>query len=148
MRTIERESWPRKEHFRLFNAMEFPHVSFCVQVDITELWVNRAQTEVSPTIVIAYVITKAANQVAELRQRIRGEQIIEHDIVHPLITVLGRDDIFGVTPLVYDQNFAIFAENAGERIAVAKESPSLTDFPHDQGGDFARDDLLSMTVVP
>ena len=148
MRVIELESWPRMEHFRLYSEMEFPHISLCVQVDITDLWANRARAGTSPTIVLAYVITKAANRVPELRQRIRGEQVVEHHVVHPLITVLGDADIFGVTPLVYDPRFTTFATNAEESIAKAKENPSLTAFPHDQEGKPERDDLLSMTVLP
>jgi chloramphenicol O-acetyltransferase len=148
MRVIELESWPRREHFRLFSEMEFPHINICVQVDITDLWKNRTRAGTSPTITLAYVIAKAANQVPELRQRIRGEQVVEHDVIHPLITVLGDDDIFGVTPLLYDPRFTTFSANAEERIAKAKENPSLTAFPHDQEGKLERDDLLSMTVLP
>jgi len=148
MRVIELNSWPRKEHFRLYSGMEFPHVGICAQVDITDLWANRARAGASPTITLVYAITKAANRVPELRQRIRGEQVIEHDIVHPLITVLGGDDVFGVTPLTYDPHFTTFASQASESIARARESPSMTDFPHNQEGKFARDDLLSITVIP
>lgn len=148
MRVIELESWPRREHFRLYSGMEFPHISICVQVDITDLWANRARADASPTVALVYVITKAANRVPEMRQRIRGEQVVEHDVVHPLIAVLGDDDLFGVVPLAYDACFATFAANAAECLAKAKESLSLTEFPHDQEGKFARDDLLSITVIP
>lgn len=148
MRVIQMEGWPRKEHFHLYMGMEFPHVDLCVQVDITDLWEKRKQAGTSLTITLAYVIAKAANRVPELRQRIRGEQVIEHDVVHPLITVLGEDDLFGVTPLVYDPKFKTFAGHAEKAIAKAMENPSLTAFPHDQEGNIPRDDLLSMTVLP
>lgn len=148
MRVIDLETWPRREHFRLYRGFEFAHIGICVQVDITDLWAKRARADASPTVALAYVITKAANRVPELRQRIRGDEVIEHDVVHPLITVLGGDDMFGVIPLEYDPCFATFAANAAERIAKAKETASLAEFPHDQEGEFARDDLLSITVVP
>ena len=148
MRVIDLESWPRREHFHLYNAMEFPHISICVQVDITALWANRARAGASPTIALVYVITKAAHRVPELRQRIRGEQVIEHDVLHPLIAVLGDDDLFGVVTLSYDSNFATFAADAAQRLARAKQGLSLDEFPHDQDGDFARDYLLSITLLP
>jgi chloramphenicol O-acetyltransferase type A len=148
MRVIDLESWPRREHFRLFSGMEFPHIGLCVPVDITDLWANRARADASPTIARVSVITKAANRVPELRQRIRGEQVVEHNIVHPSIAVLGGDEVFGVCSLVYDACFATFAANAQECLAKAKERPSLTEFPHDQEGELERDDLLSMTVIP
>jgi chloramphenicol O-acetyltransferase len=148
MRVIEQESWPRRGHFRLYSGFEFPHVNICVQVDITELWAKRARAGASPTVSLVYTITKAANRVPELRQRIRGEQVVEHEVVHPLITVLGDDDLFGVVTLTYDDRFATFASKAAESLAKAKEGTSLDEFPHDQEGKFPRDDLLSITILP
>jgi len=148
MRVIDIESWARREHFRLYSGFEFPHISICVQVDITELWANRARVNASPTVALVYAITKAANRVPELRQRIRGEQVVEHDVIHPLIAVLGDDDLFGVVILDYDPHFANFASKAAESLAKAKEGTSLSEFPHDQEGKFARDDLLSITILP
>ena len=148
MRVIEQESWLRREHFHLYSGFEFPHINICVQLDITELWANRARTGASPTVTLIYIITKAANRVPELRQRIRGEQVVEHEVIHPSITVLGEDDLFGVVTLNYNTCFASFASNAAEIMAKAKESTSLHEFPHDQEGKFTRDDLLSITILP
>ncbi|MFC1879160.1 CatA-like O-acetyltransferase [Chloroflexota bacterium] len=148
MRVIDLDNWPRREHFRLYNGMDFPHVSICVQVDITALWASRAQADASPTLALVYVVTKAAQRVPELRQRIRGKELVEHEIIHPLITVLGNNDLFGVVALSYDDNFRTFTANAAEPLAKAKENASLTDFPHNQDGDFPRDDLLSITLLP
>jgi chloramphenicol O-acetyltransferase type A len=148
MRVIDLESWPRREHFRLYSGFEFPHVNICVQLDITELWTNRARAGASPTLALVYVITRAANRVPELRQRIRGGQVVEHEVVHPLITVLGEDDLFGVVTLDYNACFATFASRAEEPLARAKEHISMEEFPHDQAGAFPRDDLLSFTILP
>jgi chloramphenicol O-acetyltransferase len=148
MRVIEVETWPRREHFRMYSGFEFPHVNICVQLDITELWANRARAGASPTLALVYVITRAANRVPELRQRIRGQQVVEHEVVHPLITVLGDDDLFGVVTLTYDARFTTFASMAAEGLARAKQGTSLDEFPHDQEAKFARDDLLSITILP
>lgn len=149
MRVIDQLNWPRREHFQLYSGFEFPHVNICVQLDITELWEDRSLVGASPTISLIYVITQAANRVPELRQRIRGEQIVEHEIVHPLITVLGDNDLFGVVTLDYDADFTTFASHAAECLARAKEEGiSMNEFPHDQEGKFPRDDLLSITILP
>lgn len=148
MRVIEQESWPRREHFNLYSGFEFPHVNLCVQLDISELWGKRARAGAPPTVTLVYIVTKAANRVPEMRQRIRGEQVVEHDVVHPLITVLGEDDLFGVVTLTYEASFATFSSKAVERLAKVKEGTSMDEFPHDQEGKFARDDLLSITILP
>jgi len=148
MREIDMENWPRKEHFHLYNGFEFPHISICVQINITEQWTKRKQIGASPTIGLIYVITKAANRVPELKQRIRGEGIIEHESIHPLIAVMGKDDLFGVATLTYDANFETFAATSAEKLAYAVENTSLSDFPHDPKGEPPRDDLLSITLLP
>ena len=146
MKVKERESWYRSDHFLLYSGFEFPHVNICVQVDITQLWTKRALAGSSPTITLVYSIT--GNRIPELRQRIRGDEIIQHDVVHPLITVLGENDLFGVTTLTYDPDFKTFASRAAAGIAQAKEGVSMKEFPHDQEGNFPRDDLLSITILP
>jgi len=148
MRVIDQLNWPRKGHFQLYSGFEFPHVNICVQIDITELWENRSQVGVSPTVTLVHTITKAANRVPELRQRIRGEDVVEHEVIHPLITILGENDLFGVVTLTYDASLATFASHAEEIIAKAKKSVSLSEFPHDQEVEFPRDDLLSITILP
>ena len=148
MRVIEQESWPRREHFRLYNGLDFPHVNICVQLDITELWANRARAGASPTIALVYSITKAAHRVPEFQQRIRDEQIVEHEVVHPSITVLGENDLFGLVTLTYDARFATFAANATDALAKAEGGTSLNDFPNDQQGESGRNDLLSISILP
>jgi chloramphenicol O-acetyltransferase type A len=148
MRVIEQERWPRKEHFQLYSKFEFPHVNICVQLDITELWINRAKAGASPTITLVYTITKSANRVPELRQRIHGEKVIEYEVIHPMITILGDDDLFGVVTLTYDSCFTTFSSEASERLKTAKKGVSLSEFPHDQESKFDRDDLLSITILP
>jgi chloramphenicol O-acetyltransferase type A len=69
-------------------------------------------------------------------------------VVRPSIAVLGGDEISGVVALAYDPDLTAFAPGAADRMAEAKEEPSMVHFGHDQDGDFARDDLLSMTLIP
>jgi len=148
MRVIDMETWPRKDHFLLFLGMEFPHVNLSIQVDVTDLWRKRAQVGVSPTVSIVYLLSRAANRVAEFRQRIRGGEVVEHDLIHPLITILDSNDLFGVCQLRYDSNFLAFAENATRCIEAAKQEASIAAFPHVQEGEQPRDDLLSITALP
>ena len=148
MRVIEQEDWARREHFKLYKGLDFPHVNICVQLDVTELWTHRARAGASPTVSLIYTITKAANRVPELRQRIRGEQIVEHEVVHPSVTVLGANDLFGLATLRYAAHFPTFASEAVDDMAKAKEVTSLNDFPRNPEGPLVRDDLLSITILP
>jgi chloramphenicol O-acetyltransferase type A len=149
MRIIELEGWHRKGHFDLYNRFEFPHVSVCVNIDITKLWENRASSDVSPTIMLVYIVTKATNRVPEMRQRIRADLVVEHEVIHPLITIMGKDDLFGVVTLEYDPDYEIFKTKTAERLEQAEGDTTLDEFPHqEQGQESAKDDLLSITILP
>ena len=111
MRVIDLETWPRKEHFKLYKGLEFPHVNITVQVDITDLWTRHAFFNASPTIALVYIITKAANRLPEM-PTVRGEDVIEYEVVHPIITILGDDDLFGMVSLDFDPYFKTFAAGA------------------------------------
>jgi len=148
MRVIEQEKWPRKAHFDIFSRLDHPHISLSVNVDITDLWNKRTRLDASLTTGLVYVIAKAANLVPELRQRIRGHQVVEHDVIHPLIPILSDDGMFSPCPLSFDACFRSFAAVAEARIAEAKENVSLDGWLYDEDGALKRDDLLSITVIP
>lgn len=141
MRVIDIASWPRRRHFDLFNAYDAPHFGLCAPVDVTTLWRVAAERDCAVTVALVYLLSKAANDVPEFRCRIRGAQVVEHDIVHPSTTVLTREELFGFCPLQYEPDFARFAPAAVDAMARAAESAILEDDP-------GRDDLLFMTAVP
>jgi hypothetical protein len=38
MRTINLETWPRREHFNMFSKLDIPHFNICANVDLTSLY--------------------------------------------------------------------------------------------------------------
>jgi len=38
MRYLDMETWPRREHFKLFNAYEHPHFGITANVDLTAFY--------------------------------------------------------------------------------------------------------------
>ena len=148
MRSIDQESWPRKDHFRLYSGLGFPHVNICVQLDVTEFWANRARVEASPTVALVYAVTKAANRTPELRQRIRDGRVVEHEVIHPSVTVMGNNDLFGLVTLTYHERFETFAAEASEGLMDAEKKTSLSDFPSSEAGEPVKDDLISISILP
>ena len=148
MRVIDQETWSRKDHFQIYNEMEFPHIGICVPLDITDLWKNRSRIGASPTISLVYLVAKAANRIPEMRQRIRAGEVVEHDLVNATLAVLGEDDTFGVCVLSYDADFEYFVREAEQIIEKAKQKPSMDDFHIGPGGIIKRDDVLAITVLP
>jgi len=141
MRQINLETWPRYEHFKVFSAFDQPHFSMCAPVDLTTFYPALKQYDISFTVAMVYVISRAANAIPEFRQRIRPGMVVEHEVVHPSVTILADEEVFGFCLLEYHDDFADFAANAARQIARVKAHPTLDDEP-------GRDDLLFMTSIP
>jgi chloramphenicol O-acetyltransferase type A len=141
MRHIDLETWPRREHFGLFSTWGYPHFSMCANVDLTAFYSFVKQRGISLNVATVYAITRAANAIPEFRLRIRAGEVVEHEIVHPGITILTNGDIFTFCYFDYVGDFSLFASRAKEKIAHAQEHPTLE-------GDVGRDDLFYMTAIP
>lgn len=139
---IDRESWPRREPYELYRRMAFPYFGITVDIDVGPLRDTLREWGVSFTVGLVYVLGRAANAVPAFRQRVRGETVIEHEVVHPAITVLRSGELFSFCTLPYDEDFARFSSEAAARIDHARASESLYASGEDE------DDLLFMTALP
>jgi chloramphenicol O-acetyltransferase type A len=141
MRYIDMQTWPRREHFKVFSAFDHPHAGLCANVDLTAFYPAVKQRGYSITVALVYAISRAANAIPEFRYRIRAGKVVEHEIVHPSVTILAHDDLFTFCTTEYTEDFALFTARAAERIAYVKEHPTLQDEPE-------QDNLLFMSAMP
>ncbi len=141
MRTIDLSTWPRRKHFEVYNAFDYPHFNLCANVDITALYPFVKQRALSVNITLVYLFARVANAIPEFRQRIREAQVVEHDVVHPSSTILTEGDLFSFCHFPYIADYAAFAQQAAVVIERVKQHPTLEDGP-------GRDDLLFMSAIP
>jgi chloramphenicol O-acetyltransferase type A len=141
MRTIDLQTWSRREHFRKFNSLDLPHFSICAQVDLKDTYAYAKEVGVSVNIAIVYLLAGAANEIPAFCQRIRGDTVIEHEVVHPSTTILTEDKTFTFCTIPFSKDFRTFEAKAQEVIAFVKGNIILDDEP-------GQDDLLFMTAIP
>jgi chloramphenicol O-acetyltransferase type A len=141
MRQIDFETWPRRQHFDVYSQYDHPHFNMCANVELTTLFPFLKEQKISFTIAMVYILTRAANEIPEFRQRIRKGHVVEHERIHPSITLLKDDDLFTFCTFVYALDFPLFKANALKQMAHMKENPTLEDEP-------GQDDLLYMTAIP
>jgi chloramphenicol O-acetyltransferase type A len=141
MRTIDMQTWPRREHFKLYETFGYPHFNMCAEIDLTEFIPYIKQHDISFNITIVYLLTRVANEIAEFRYRIRSGSVVEHEVVHPSTTILIEDSRFSFCTIEYNQDFPTFAERAAQQIASVQANPTVEDEP-------GKDDLLFMTAIP
>ena len=141
MRTIDMQTWSRRNHFRLFSTFNHPHFSMCVNVDVTAFYPFVKRHGYSLTVSMVYLISRASNAIPEFRHRIRGDQVVEHEIVNPGFSMLIDQDLFSFCAVEYVENFPEFASRAEKDIADMKAHPDLEANPE-------KDDALYMSPIP
>lgn len=141
MRIIDLDIWERKDHFHFFKGLDYPHFSIGANLDITRFYQFTKENDLPFFISFLYAATKTANLIPEFRYRIRGGQVIEHEMVHPSFTVLTSQEVFTFCTVDYLENYREFKESTSKAIAAAKDNVNLKDEP-------GRDDLLYITCIP
>jgi chloramphenicol O-acetyltransferase type A len=141
MKYIDLQTWPRRKHFQVYNAFDYPHFNLCANVDVTELIPAVKQRGLSFTAAVVYILSRVANEMPEFRLRIRGQQVVEREIVHPSPTILSQGDLFSFCTIPYTADFQSFAARAAEMVAHVQSNLILEDEP-------GQDDLLFMTGIP
>jgi chloramphenicol O-acetyltransferase type A len=141
MRKIDMNTWPRRQHFEFFRAFDHPHFNICANVELSPFNAFVRQRGLSLNIAIVYLLARAANAIPEFRYRIRDNQVIEHEVVHPSTTIMSTDDLFSFCTIQYTQDFSVFTQRAKEKIAQVQQHFTLAD-------ESETDDLLFMTSIP
>ncbi|MCL7454948.1 MAG: chloramphenicol acetyltransferase [Anaerolineae bacterium] len=141
MRVIDKETWSRREHFEFYRGFDHPYFGLSANVDVTAFYPEVKERGVSLTVAIVYLIARAANAIPEFRYRIRGQEVVEHRVVHPGTTILVNEEMFTFATFEYAEVFSPFAASAEAQLAYVREHPSLN-------VDAGRDDWLFMTPIP
>ena len=141
MRQIDMQTWSRREHFHKFNSFDHPHFGMCADVDLTSFYQFVKRNDISINVAIIYIISRVSNEIPEFRHRIRGENVVEHEIVHPSATILTDDELFTFCPFEYVEEFSKFSASALEMIAYRKKHLTLKDEP-------GKDNSLFMSLIP
>jgi chloramphenicol O-acetyltransferase type A len=123
MRYIDMQTWSRRNHFRVFSRFNHPHFNMCVNVDVTAFYPFVKRHGYSFTVCMVYVIARASNAIPEFRQRIRGDQVIEHEIVNPGFSILVDNDLFTFCAVEYAEDFSEFTSRAAKSISYVKAHP-------------------------
>ena len=124
-RIIPMETYPRRAHFAYFSTMAQPYAGVTVSVEITH-FLESVQEKGSPFFLsFLYCVSRAANQVPELRQRIWKGEIIEYQNCPTSHTVALPDGTYCYCMLRSEKPFQEYLPEA----CLLYTSPS----PRDRG---------------
>lgn len=138
---LDLASWPRYQHFLFFKGMDYPQFNICANLDITLLRPYLKGHGYPFFKTVLYLATRTANQIPEFRFRIRGDQVVVHDQVHPSFTFLTRPELFSFCTAPYNENVFEFFKGVDAATETLGNRVNLADEP-------GRDDLLYITSLP
>lgn len=121
--------------------MDYPQYNICMDLDITKFLTSVKQKELPFYYAMIYATMKVANEVEEFRYRMRGEDIILHEQLHPSFTDMSaQSDLFKIVTTNYIDSLDEFIKTAEESSKNQKEFIRI-----DQE---RRDDLIYITCLP
>ena len=142
MRIIEFTHPHEHRQFEVFRSMIHPHFGVSATVEIGE-WlelVHRRGVKTTPAIV--HLLARVANEIPQLRRRIRGDTVVEHETVHPTFSVATDvADAFSFCHVPFDPDLKTFVDAATATMGVMRGHPVFEDEPD-------RDDYLFMSALP
>jgi chloramphenicol O-acetyltransferase type A len=143
MKTINTETWNRKEHFNFFSKMASPFFGIVTEVDCTRAYDFAKKNDLSFFAHYFHKSMVAVNAVEELKYRIVDDQVVVFDAIHAGATV-GRDDgTFGFIFVHFTQNFKAFNAELRNEIDAVKNSTGLR-----LNDDDIKKDLIRHSTVP
>jgi len=142
MRIIEFTSPHRRKHFEFFHSMNHPHFSVSANVEIGT-WLDMTRRRgLKTNSAIVHLLARVANEIPQLRQRIRGHQVVEHDTVHPTFTVATDvSEAFSFCYVEYCPDLEEFVQRTVVEMENMRVDPVFEDEP-------GRDDYLFMSALP
>ena len=142
MKIVKFNSEHRKKHFDFFNQMNHPHFNITANVDVTKFYTFLKSHQLSFTPALVYLLCRTANDIKEFRWRIRGDTVVEHDLVHPSFTVENEEsDVFGFCYVDFDKPARDFMQRTLDQMDLMRKNPVFED-------DVDRDDYLFMSANP
>ncbi|HHG8771979.1 TPA: CatA-like O-acetyltransferase, family 1 [Raoultella planticola] len=130
---IDKENWPRKDHFAFYRTFANPSFNLCVPMEAQRLYACARDRQVSFFQLALYALLRAANAVPQLKQRLLGDDIIEYAEISVMTPVMTAQQGFRQVWCDNARDFAAFSRAATPNITAAKTAdpaPLLVDGEH------------------
>lgn len=142
MRYIDKENWPRKQHYEFFIGFDSPQFNVCSNIDVTKTCMYAKDNELSLFKVILFCVMKAVNDIEDFKYRIRDNEVIVHDTVHAGFTAMTENELYSNTLAEYHTDSKVFFKRVQASIDTVKEKPTLYIPNHE------RDDVIYISCLP
>ncbi len=118
MKTLDINTWKRKEHFNFFKNYDEPFFGIVAEVDVTKAYHKCKESGIS---FFAYYLHKSlttVNSIVEFKYRIVDDGVVVCDTLHSASTIGREDETFAFSFIEFNSDFDAF--NDGLKLEVEK----------------------------
>lgn len=123
---IDVASWNRKDHYKFFKDFDLPFFNVTVNVDVTKLLQRSREEKFSFFLASLHCTQLAVHLIEPFRYRIKDDQVICYDSVHPGTTAIDEDKVFKYTYLKHMSGMSDFIAQAEMDLKQQLSWPGLS----------------------
>ncbi|WP_299453608.1 chloramphenicol acetyltransferase [uncultured Microscilla sp.] len=125
MKTLDKTTWKRQEHFEFFSQCDDPFFGINTAIHVTQAYQKCKINNWSFFLYYHFLSTQAINEVEEFKYRIKGDDIVIFDTIHTTTVLLRDDKTFMFSFMPFTPSFDQFVANAQEELAKAKNTTGI-----------------------
>jgi chloramphenicol O-acetyltransferase type A len=142
MTVIDVNTWERKAHFELFRNADVPHYHMGADLDITRFKEHTGRQNLPFTFAVMHAVVGVLNGIEEMCQRIEGDKVVCHSVLHPYFAYKSADKkYFKMVLAPYCEDIAAFCQMAQQKAQTQEEYFVKEDIA-------GRSDLVFTSSVP
>ena len=131
MRYTVVNEYERQKHFDYYRRYRNPFYSMTFELDATRLKAFVDSHGYRTYLNLCYFFTRAAQGIEDFRYRLRDDELVLYEQIHPGLTVPAAGGSFSWAHFVYEPDVHIFNRNARARWPSAEKPPDLTPMEHE-----------------
>lgn len=145
-RYIDIATWPRRETFEFFRGFDKPYFNVGTSLDVTNLVADiKKRPGLSLSLAYHYFALRVVNEIEPFRYRLRGDQILVHDVIHGGTTLLLSNETFIMSYFDYREDFEQFMSDAMKAIGEQRAAAAFDPRPEDNRIHFSVLPWISFT---
>lgn len=125
--SVDMEGYKRRQHFEYFRGLAYPYTGVTCNVDITDFLSFVKGENLNFFLSFLWCVSRAANGVVALRQRIYKEGIIEYSRCETSHTVAKEDETFAYCRLSCEKPLREFLSYAKEEQEKVKKGGNISE---------------------
>lgn len=129
-KTLDLQTWNRREHFEFFSKFEEPFFGVVAEVDCTAAYRKCKENGDSFFLYYLHKALLAANRIENFKYKAVGNQVFFYDQVDATPTIAREDGTFGFSYLKFNEDYEIFRQQASAVIEIIRKGSGL--FPPPQ----------------